>query len=379
MTNHFDYIIVGAGCAGLSLAVRIANTPALAGKKLLLIDKEPKTKNDRTWCFWEKGDGYFENIVHHRWKQLWVRHPKGTIDLELGGYQYKLIRGIDFYRNAFAELKKSPQVKILFGNVENIDATTAKVIVDGVAFTAAQIFSSILLSEPSLRQGQHYLLQHFKGWWIEATADCFDETAADLMNFNTSQHYGTAFMYMLPVSNRRALIEHTLFTADTLQDEAYNQALKEFIATQLGLTDYRITETEFGIIPMTNMQFPRKTGKLCFIGTAGGQTKASTGYTFQFIQKHSEAIVQNLLAEKEPGDALPAGRFAYYDSVLLNVLVEGKLPGDEVFLSLFLKNKAKNILAFLDNDTSFLQELRIMNSTSKSIFIPAALSAWRNR
>ena len=43
--------------------MRMIKSGKFSDKKILLIDKEPKTKNDRTWCFWEKGNGFFENIV----------------------------------------------------------------------------------------------------------------------------------------------------------------------------------------------------------------------------------------------------------------------------------------------------------------------------
>ena len=41
--------------------MRMIKSGKFADKKILLIDKEPKTKNDRTWCFWEKQDGFFED------------------------------------------------------------------------------------------------------------------------------------------------------------------------------------------------------------------------------------------------------------------------------------------------------------------------------
>ena len=66
----YDYIIAGAGCAGLSLLYRMLQDPNLNQKKILVLDKAPKNNNDRTWCFWEKDDGIFEEIVIHEWKSL---------------------------------------------------------------------------------------------------------------------------------------------------------------------------------------------------------------------------------------------------------------------------------------------------------------------
>jgi lycopene beta-cyclase len=140
------------------------------------------------------------------------------------------------------------------------------------------------------------------------------------------------------------------------------------------LEHYQITEVENGIIPMTNLSFPKHEDKITYIGTAGGQTKASTGYTFHYIQKHSDALVTKLRETGEVAVASTPKRFRFYDSVLLRVLHERKLPGAEVFFQLFMKNPASRVFRFLDNESSLLDELQIMNSTPKSIFVPAALA-----
>ena len=56
-STQYDYIIAGAGCAGLSLAVHMIHSGKFSDKKILIVDKDDKQKNDRTWCFWEKEPG----------------------------------------------------------------------------------------------------------------------------------------------------------------------------------------------------------------------------------------------------------------------------------------------------------------------------------
>jgi lycopene beta-cyclase len=70
-TNQFDCIISGAGCAGLSLAVHMIHSGKFDNKKILIVDKEEKIKNDRTWCFWETQPGLFEDIVYKKWEKAW--------------------------------------------------------------------------------------------------------------------------------------------------------------------------------------------------------------------------------------------------------------------------------------------------------------------
>ena len=95
----YDYIIAGSGCAGLSLLYRMLKEPTLSSKKILVIDKEAKVQNDRTWCFWENEPGLFESIVHHQWKKLVFHAPEFSKQLDLKNQTYKMIRGIDFYNH----------------------------------------------------------------------------------------------------------------------------------------------------------------------------------------------------------------------------------------------------------------------------------------
>jgi lycopene beta-cyclase len=92
MKQQYDYIIAGAGCAGLSLLVRVLQSGKFGDKKILLIDKKHKEENDRTWCFWEKGDGFFENIVHRKWEKIWFHGKDFSSRFEILPYRYKMVR-----------------------------------------------------------------------------------------------------------------------------------------------------------------------------------------------------------------------------------------------------------------------------------------------
>jgi lycopene beta-cyclase len=97
VNQQYDYIITGAGCAGLSLAMHLMESKKFGDKKILLIDKTAKNKNDRTWCFWEKGAGLFEPIVHKQWEHLWFYGEAFYKEMAILPYRYKMIRGLDFY------------------------------------------------------------------------------------------------------------------------------------------------------------------------------------------------------------------------------------------------------------------------------------------
>ena len=236
------------------------------------------------------------------------------------------------------------------------------------------VFNSILFNKPQLSAKQYWLLQHFKGWLIKTERPAFDPAIGTLMDFRTSQAEGATFFYVLPFSTTEALVEYTLFSDKILESQVYDAALEQYIRGQLGISSYQILEREFGVIPMTNYKFSSRQGNIINMGTAGGQTKASSGYTFQFIQKRSKALVESLVQYGHPFQVTAdSRRFHFYDSVLLHILHKRILPGANVFTDLFKKNKASHVFAFLDNETTLADELRIISTLPTLPFTKAAL------
>ncbi len=356
--------------------MRILEQPTLQEKKILVIDQSPKNKNDRTWCFWEKGTGLFENIVHHQWQELDFLCHLFSKNMNIAPYRYKMIQGIDFYEHVLLKAAKHSNVEFVYEQVTAINNQGQPVLVQTVhnTYKAAFVFNSILFEKPLLQKGEYYLLQHFKGWLIETTKPVFNASKATFMDFRVSQEHGTTFMYVLPTSATTALIEYTLFTEQLLPDDAYTDALKNYIHHELQIDEYSITHEENGIIPMTNHRFASKNENIIFTGIAGGKAKGSSGYAFQFIQKQTAAIVASLVQHGHPfiPSSLADRKFHFYDSVLLHVLHYNKMPGWKIFAAIFQKNKPETVFDFLDNNSNLLQDLRIMSSVPSTVFLPAA-------
>ncbi|HEY0750995.1 MAG TPA: lycopene cyclase family protein, partial [Chitinophagaceae bacterium] len=361
MKNHFDYIITGMGCAGLSLAVHMVKSGALNDKTMLLIDHDEKNKNDRTWCFWEQEEGFFETLVYRKWNQLEVSKDKECVHLNINPFSYKLIRGLDFYNYCLDILSKQSNCFFLNAKVDKIIPGDDKssVISGDKTFTCEYVFNSILFNKPELRNNEYLLLQHFKGWLIKSDEPVFDTNVARLMDFRTPQEHGTAFVYTLPFANNEALVEYTVFSEKILPDHEYDLALQKYLEENLTLRSYNIIDKEFGVIPMTNHKFPAHDKNVINIGTAGGQTKGSTGYTFRFIQKQSAQIVQQLIKKEFPSGAADSQRHRFYDSVLLHILKNRSLEGSDIFMHLWKKNTPQKVFKFLDNETTLFEELLI--------------------
>jgi lycopene beta-cyclase len=386
-SDTYDYIITGTGCAGLSLLQRMMEHRYFSNKKILLIDKHDKASNDKTWCFWEQQPGLFEDIVYHKWQQIDFYSNYFSARFDLEPYEYKMIRSIDLYSTVLNKAKQRSNIDVINEEIRAVfnDENNAAVKTINNEFHAGYVFNSVILNDWKQQALQQknvcVLLQHFKGWLIETEKPVFDERIATFMDFRVEQDKGTAFVYVLPVMKNKALIEYTLFSEEVLPEKEYDKALENYIGSFLNLKKYAVAHTESGIIPMTNYNFSKGEKRVINIGMAGGQTKASSGYTFQFIQKHSEKIIDALINDNDPllTQTFSEKRFLLYDSILLNVLYHKKMNGDELFAQLFRKNTPQAVFKFLDNETSFKEELKIMNSVSLKTFLPAAIKEIFNR
>lgn len=375
MTNKYDYIITGAGAAGLSLLVRMINSGKFLDKKILLVDKEPKTCNDRTWCFWDTGKSLFDGVIYKSWQHLWFYGKDFSKLFDISPYRYNMIRGIDFYNYCFDIIRLQPNIDIRFGNVSEIqtDGKSTWLIFDNQKIVSGYIFNSIIFSKALPGKGKFHLHQHFKGWVIETGEAVFNESQATLMDFRIGQQHGASFVYVMPFSPTTALVEYTLFSKELLSSLEYENGLKDYICNFLKCPQYTITHEEYGIIPMTNHKFARREGNIINIGTAGGQTKASSGYTFQFIQKDTAAIVQHLADSDTLRLPSSPKKYNFYDSVLLNVLATGKLSGKEIFTQLFEKNPPRRIFDFLDNQSSLAEDVKLISSLPTFPFFKAGV------
>ena len=197
---RYDLVFLGGGCATLSLLTRLIESGACRNKRFLIIDQSDKKSNDRTWCFWEKGKGYFEKLVHHEWEKLDFKQSGFSGNLDMGGYRYKMIRGIDFYTYCLQVLHASGQVDFLQdeitdwsiektdsqGEILNSSGEILRITgkkTEKISVKANLIFNSIPLDLGKKQPGVVNLLQHFKGVIVESDQFNFDPHRATLMDF----------------------------------------------------------------------------------------------------------------------------------------------------------------------------------------------------
>ena len=369
--NKYDYIIAGAGCAGYSLLYHLLQDPILSKKKILVLDANFNKGNDRTWCFWEDQAGPFESIVCKKWSNIEVLKGSMHRSLPTAPFEYKMIQGIDFYQYVSDFAKGFDNVewvasKIL--SIDSINASSARVNWEGSSANAEFVFSSI-----NGERIQSKLWQHFKGIVVEFDNPVFDDTVARLMDFNVPQMDATAFMYLLPLTDKKALVEYTLFSPTILASAEYDHVLDAYMEEHYKGVAYQIQHSEIGAIPMTSKKLTSNDGAVVSIGTMGDAVKASTGYAFQFIQKQTQQIVSQLKLNQALNPAVHHTRHQFYDAVLLYILEHQKMAGDEIFARIFKKNTAATVFKFLSNTSTLLDDIKIMTSLPTQIFLPAAI------
>ena len=364
------------GAAGLSLAMQLKRS-SLKFSKVLLIDKDLKNKNDRTWCFWTKEkNNWFDEIIFNRWDKFSFKSDGFEKEIDLAPYSYIMIKGLDFYNYCLNELRADARFEIITEEIKEINTEkhTAVLKTNNQTYTSDYLFNSAFRTLNKKTDHINYV-QHFKGWVIETEADMFNNGCPVFMDFSVEQHDDCRFVYIIPFSNNKALIEYTGFSRESLKEEFYDAELKNYLQNKLNISSYKITETERGEIPMVESDFINPFGnRVINIGTAGGSSKPSTGYTFYFIQRNIKNIVLQL--ENNTAQLVSpkrSKRFLLYDKILLDVLDKKEIEAKTVFAELFQKNSIKHLLAFLNEESSVSQDLKILNSVSKKHFVKAAV------
>ena len=387
--KSYNYIFAGGGCAALSLAFYMNRAGLLQNKTALIVDREVKNSNNRTWAYWTKETTAFDSIVFNKWDTIEFVSQYYKKDIDLHPYSYQVIRGIDFYAFVLNELRQNPNIEFLqadITNIENSEKGKAQLLTQDAIFDANWIFDSrfdVQKAEADNKDAIH-LKQHFKGWVIEVKTDTnepvFDTNKVRLFDFRTDQNGVMRFFYIIPHSATRALVEYTLFSEKLLEQSEYDSALKTYIGRELGIDKYEIVEEEMGLIPMSNMVLPTNNGtNTVYIGTQGGCSKPSTGYTFLRIQEQAKTIVEALKKTGNPvvvESALKknnknSSRHRLYDEMMLKVLQDRGDLSERVFSDLFEKNPIERLLRFLDEESSLIEDIKVMNSVAPLPFIKA--------
>ena len=373
---NFDYIIIGSGVAGFHIAMQMQSDKFFENKSIAIFDKHTKNTNDKTLCYWEKGNGKWDNCVSNTWSTTYFKNKNNDLKIALAPYSYKKINAIDFYNYCKTTLQNSNSFSFFTEEIINVKETKSGVSIttnQNKTYKAKHVFDSRLeISIDTIKKEATYINQSFRGWVIKATKPVFDNATFTMMDYSHSWQNSTSFMYILPKSKTEALLEYTFFAPFTIDTNDFDNQISTYIRKNFTGLKYEITEIEEGQIPMTNYNFKKHhSSKITKIGTAGGWVKASTGYSFKFAEKNAIAIIKQLKSNKKPIGLNNCRRFAFYDKLLLKILAYENNIGANIFYKIYKHTHPKLLFSFLDEETNIYQEIKLISKLPYLPFIKA--------
>ena len=362
MGTQYDYIFAGGGIAGLTLAYLLCryHQEVNESKTILILDpKGQSATQSKNICFWTDEPVGVPIPLKATWHNALFGNGTSATTQALGSYSYHCFDSEEY----LSHLRKvlTEEMGCVFRAERVVQIRNREVVVErGVRYRAgAHVFDST----PSLENTPFAppLYQHFVGWEVLFTDQPqIDSSSFTLMDFGVSQQQGTAFMYVLPFSDRKALFEITYMSTHVLSTSAYEEDIRKYLALYFPMSSYQIVKKEQGKIPMWQLpqQVDRQQGVVS-LGTKGGLTKPTTGYTFWKSYQHALHIVACIQAQR-PISPLPASaRFAFYDRLLLHILRHTPTQIPRIMGALFGRNRYEHVLRFLDERTNLWQECRI--------------------
>jgi len=359
--------ILGGGCAGLSLARQLAAKKRCA---LVIADaQKPGQRPDHSWGFWHLPDMDEPFAMARKtWRRWQIITATGSATQEARQFAYAAVEskawlthcrlaaqhaGAEFLPHAIHDVEDNKTAFML-------KSETGEITVDAVYDSRT----------PSLPEG--IMLQHFLGWEIETENPCFDENNAVLMDFRCDQSRGIHFIYILPYSAHRALVESTLFTPKPEDSTFYEEAIETYCSKILHTGSYRILRREQGVIPMGFLQ-PRDPA-LPAIGGNGGAIRPSSGYAFSFILKQIRAIGENIDRGEWRKSASPHQQIdLWMDRIFLRVL--RRFPGmaPRLFLAMGKALDGDAMALFMAGEASWGIRLKVILAMPKWPFILALM------
>jgi lycopene beta-cyclase len=368
MKPTHDIILIGGGCSSIQWLELYRSRYPESEKRILVIDKN-STPPNRTWCFWEEEPHFFSDLVSHRWANVRFASGYGEVVQNISPLTYQYISGSSFFDRGYTRIKKERRTEFVVAEVEDtrLQGDVTEVRTTNGVYSAPQVYSSIpdftRLKAALTQDSRDSLWQHFRGWFVTADAGTFDPDTVTLMDFRTEQTGGAVFLYVLPFSDRKALVECTVFGSRLWENSDYDARIEEYINRYL-TSSYRVTHAEQGKIPMTLTDFT----DFAFegtqsIGTAAGSVKPSTGYMF----RRSLRTIENLLEGNNPRKTEP--RFAFYDALLLGIIREEPHRIAGIMHCLFSRNDFRQVFRFLSEETSLKEDFRMFSTLPYSPFL----------
>ena len=340
-----DLIILGGGCAGLSLAARIADQRP--GFTVIVVEPRARYDEDRTWCGWRIEPHFFSDCVVSQWNSWRVLVPNANLELRSAAYPYELIRSNLVYEKAMRLINASQQAQMLTGTeavrvVEDEDSVTVE-LADGRHLQSSWVVDT----RPVQRElGKPWLWQNFVGYVVSGTgARTIADSIPTLMDFQVSGAAVAQFMYTIPFEDGSVLFECTRFSSMQGEARVLEDELRRWLIERFG-DQWIVKRREAGSLPMAPPQQATQT-RIIHAGTRGGSMRISTGYAFHRIQRWADVCAASVIRTAVP--VPPQGSYLLdtMDELFLRVMQNPSVSAADLFGDLFASCATDRLIRFL--------------------------------
>ena len=366
MTNHnndYDAVIIGGGCAGLSLARRADQLPY---GKIAVVEAKAK-KQDHAW-------GIFANaftddaiaMARKTWAHWQIVTDQGAVTQSSDTHPYACLESKAWLTHC-RQQARSLGVELIQGQVT--DTTPNSITTEDGVITTGQIIDSRPNPIP-----EGMMIQHFIGHEMQVSAPVFDPDCAILMDFRCDQSRGIHFIYVLPFSATHALVESTLFSPKIEDDDFYETAISTYLSDHFGITDKIILRREQGAIPMGIIAEDHSTGLP--IGGRGGAIRPSSGYAFGFIQKQIGHLINRLKSGQKPQAMTPHKNIdLWMDRIFLKVIRNNPKLAPRLFHDMAKALTGDDMARFMAGEADYLLRLKVIMAMPKWPFLIALIKS----
>ena len=376
----YDLIILGGGCAGLSLAMRLAAQGDRCPRTLVL-EARSAYADDRTWCFWDDGSMWLHHLVRHSWRSMTITTPDQATTADCGAMAYRMLPSGAFYAEALARIALNDRIDIILGSPVTAKPEKVhdawRISTDDCVGTARWVIDTRPSRRP--RTGDATLWQSFSGHEVVCERAIFDPERTDLMDFSESRRGRIAFTYILPTSTTSALIETTIFDPEPFDQVAMAPGLASATERCLGNAAYTVNRTEHGVLPMGGQPVPINADRsFITVGLHAGAARPSSGYAFRRIQTWAEECASELLAGGAPqGHRRDPLLLQAMDGLFLSVLDANRELAPWLFHALFAKADTQRVIRFMSDQGTIADYIAMAATLPTGLFlrqIPAALA-----
>ena len=375
MATDIDLLILGGGCAGLSLALRLAEQPGRC-QRVTVVEARPAYQNDRSWCFWRTGPHRYEHLVKRSWSNVALRSATRAVEIDCARTPYQLLEASAFYSHAQQTISANTNVQLRLATAVLGPPTPVaggwRVDTSAGTLTAARVIDTRPPNSSHAPQRDDALLwQSFVGEELICDRAVFDPDRVMLMDFAHDLPGAVAFTYVLPLADNRALIETTLFDAQPHTPSDLARRQQQAVLRLCGAASAQVLRTEAGILPMgiTRPHMALGRGHVR-AGLMSGAARPATGFAFQRIQRWADACSATLRDGYEPFGHWPDPLLTrLMDGLFLNVLRSHPERGPELFTSLFRHVGTPRMVRFLSDEARFVDRVAVAASLPTGLFL----------